>query len=1034
MSRMLPFKVKPFQAFCYLALMLLTFSFGGCDGCVGCDEDGCPWTNDAGCECRVDDNDVLNKCEPGGCDFFKDLASESYKYDIVDLCTGETKAEACKRLNGSAGSGNVTCAGTITDKAPSMDVTVAPNLSNYPVGQSISLKAVAKDVNQDIVELRFEFDNGGGPKSVYPTTGRGTKFTTYPVVQTESFTPTEPGCYRVSVVAQDGRGNTSAGGTKDLNVGGTNFCSGGGGELRRETRFIAPSGNGIFPAEYPVQLTVSVRARVGDEVEKVEFYLGTTLLSSQSVGKYQGMAEFKWTPALTDVGEHDLSAKAVYKSQETPGSASVKVRITKGADQLTQPSLTLPPVTTVGRMFSARIFIPLTGSGLPIDDAAIRMGSRYCKLLSTSGPACPMYSSESAIFSQAELDKPDAINDADFLIIKDNDGRTFTIYGLATPEEFIAYQKGEANLTLELEGFWSYQMKLVSTDPEKAAKDASFNQMIDFTLDILSRPDPERPVTVTALGKRSAMDFTPRSIQYLTMMCLSPLYQASTKGYKAVDGALIVLTAAHLNLVVGYGRGIFEGLWGGLRDDYQGLKELATFLWSPIDRGAEMFFAMKEVMDEISTKGFEQFNNKIFEAITNVMTDFLETADKSVAWRIDGSGLAIEVGIRAYIAGYVSGYLTEQVAAFVTGAGAAAKAGKMVALVMRTTKAGRVAMEGLTAANKFKKKLWHFSSRQLQKAKDLTGISAVKAKLEDIRKVIVEFADEAPGLAYAKELGEGYQLWRDKLEALAVASANDWLGSARTTLIRLVDINRMDPGNKLSDPGVGGFFGIYPKVADLEALDPTFVEWINSHWVVNSPTKVVSRLDQVFVEALKSLPAVVKSPGTGGLGKKFKMRGVRTYHYDPVNDNPFAVYHAGNYRFNAPESRPDSYFSEDFPTSFGELREYVFGKRILIADFEADNILDLSDPAVASSFRVNGAALDMNLLKTRIEDKKFPNKAEGMRVVYGYGQTVADAAIAQGYKGIYYPSAQVAGKHNIVLFGGTYNNSIFTPVADVPVP
>lgn len=75
----------------------------------------------------------------------------------------------------------------------------------------------------------------------------------------------------------------------------------------------------------------------------------------------------------------------------------------------------------------------------------------------------------------------------------------------------------------------------------------------------------------------------------------------------------------------------------------------------------------------------------------------------------------------------------------------------------------------------------------------------------------------------------------------------------------------------------------------------------------------------------------------------------------------------------------------------------------------------------------------MDLLGSRYEDvSRYPDPIAGKKLIYGYGQKVAQEAIARGYKGIFFPSAQVKDKANIVLFGGKYTSSELNVLKRVP--
>jgi len=161
----------------------------------------------------------------------------------------------------------------------------------------------------------------------------------------------------------------------------------------------------------------------------------------------------------------------------------------------------------------------------------------------------------------------------------------------------------------------------------------------------------------------------------------------------------------------------------------------------------------------------------------------------------------------------------------------------------------------------------------------------------------------------------------------------------------------------------------------------------------------------------------VLSDDMENLGISIDFDGYRIYN--PKHPK-FGVNYKMEYRFSDPSFRltaGDVYLSDHPSTAFFEVREYSAGKNLYRGRIEVDNVLDLTDANVLKRY-----GIDATRLRTQVEIDQF---------VYQYTNGIANRAFTKGYNGILFPSAQLPGGTNLMIF----NNAKFkaTEIFDVPI-
>lgn len=164
---------------------------------------------------------------------------------------------------------------------------------------------------------------------------------------------------------------------------------------------------------------------------------------------------------------------------------------------------------------------------------------------------------------------------------------------------------------------------------------------------------------------------------------------------RATEGARIAIKTAALT-----GKGFVEGAWMGLKDDVKSLGELAKMIANP-EETAKSFYEAFKALIRLDLAGWKNVGR-------TMVNSFLDTGEKGVPWN---GPTNFEVA--AYLTGYTSGYISEQVlAGFVlTGLKAGALGAKIGSTIRRAAKGLEPALAAAADASKV-------VFKQAQKAKN----------------------------------------------------------------------------------------------------------------------------------------------------------------------------------------------------------------------------------------------------------------------------------------------------------------------------
>jgi hypothetical protein len=202
---------------------------------------------------------------------------------------------------------------------------------------------------------------------------------------------------------------------------------------------------------------------------------------------------------------------------------------------------------------------------------------------------------------------------------------------------------------------------------------------------------------------------------------------------------------------------------------------------------------------------YQQIPDAIQTGAYNFMTEAEATG---VVFHYGEDGFVDDFAVRCYVGGYAAGFTTEQICVAAVGAGMAAKAGTAAKLVVGSTSAGAVVLEGVSA-----------TAKALERFKSLSvnlAINAAKkaARTEALAKEATRMADTVAKLPFGngKTVGEIVVQYVDNLnviaeELAAIGKPLDTFGvKVHEKLARLLEV---DVGSSLTDAEMRGFVRVY---------------------------------------------------------------------------------------------------------------------------------------------------------------------------------------------------------------------------------
>jgi len=268
-----------------------------------------------------------------------------------------------------------------------------------------------------------------------------------------------------------------------------------------------------------------------------------------------------------------------------------------------------------------------------------------------------------------------------------------------------------------------------------------------------------------------------------------------------VAKALISYFKANVNIPISLIKGVFCGVKQGVTDDVTGVVGIAKFLWSPYRRGSEFYNAIKHI--KLADVG---------RMIDNGLASFMNDADTSVQWKLGQSDWSDDIASRAYISGFVFGYVCEQIAVMIIGAGVVAKVGHVVKGIMLTCKAGRYVLHGVRAVGRFRAAFAKFATMGITKAGykagELTKITKLIKKLKNLRvpnstKTVAEI------------LGDRYVSWSGKIKYARKFINGRWDDVGKELYETLANVTQKfgkKISDKMSDKAVNGFVKSFERL------------------------------------------------------------------------------------------------------------------------------------------------------------------------------------------------------------------------------
>ena len=191
-------------------------------------------------------------------------------------------------------------AASLPNDPPAISITTPAANSQYTAPASIAINATATDPENAMLSVDF-----------YANQTLISRDTAAPYSAT--FATSTPGSYSLTAVAHDAAGNSTTSGAVPVTVQGT-------GNRLPTVGLTAPANGATFTAPATIGLTANA-SDPENQLARVEFYSGTTLLGSDTTAPYS----FSWTNV--PAGTYSLTAKAYDTAGASATSAAVSVTV-----------------------------------------------------------------------------------------------------------------------------------------------------------------------------------------------------------------------------------------------------------------------------------------------------------------------------------------------------------------------------------------------------------------------------------------------------------------------------------------------------------------------------------------------------------------------------------------------------------------------------------------------------------------------------------------------------------------------------------
>ena len=202
----------------------------------------------------------------------------------------------------------------------------------------------------------------------------------------------------------------------------------------------------------------------------------------------------------------------------------------------------------------------------------------------------------------------------------------------------------------------------------------------DIPLDELGGP----PALLAARASRSFDPFNPEEYRNLVTRCMEAAFDELKKTVTLVAGSAGGPAGeAIVKYTCGYATGFVQGIWNGLKSDWEGVVELKNLLLHPIDTCNGIREGFKAMLG-LNKDQWKQLGQQLFKSM-------MSSAEQNLPWDYKGESAADQIGLVAYFSGYGTGFVAEQATMIYLGAGLVTKIGPVIKGIMEANKLGQMA-------------------------------------------------------------------------------------------------------------------------------------------------------------------------------------------------------------------------------------------------------------------------------------------------------------------------------------------------------
>ena len=204
----------------------------------------------------------------------------------------------------------------------------------------------------------------------------------------------------------------------------------------------------------------------------------------------------------------------------------------------------------------------------------------------------------------------------------------------------------------------------------------------DIPLDELGGPPA---LALMAMASAAGFDpLNPEDYRNLVTRCMEAAFDELKKTVTLVAGSAGGPAGeAIVKYTCGYATGFVQGIWNGLKSDWEGVVELKNLLLHPIDTCNGIREGFKAMLG-LNKDQWKQLGQQLFKSM-------MSSAEQNLPWDYKGESAADQVGLVAYFSGYGTGFVAEQATMIYLGAGLVTKISPVIKGIMEANKLGQMA-------------------------------------------------------------------------------------------------------------------------------------------------------------------------------------------------------------------------------------------------------------------------------------------------------------------------------------------------------